>query len=59
MVPNNEQKNLTHENSGELGQESVTRRKIAKLVYIAPAVLAVIAASERPALAQSAMGPPQ
>jgi hypothetical protein len=56
MVP--EQNQLNQELSDQQTDGGVTRRSLAKKVaYIAPAVLAVIAAADRPALAAS-QGPP-
>ena len=56
MNPN--QKNLNQTESDQKTDASLSRRAIAKKVaYIAPAVLAVIAIGERPALAASTIQP--
>jgi hypothetical protein len=55
MTP--EKEALDRENSDQNADGSISRRAMAKkAAYIAPAVLAVIAVAERPALAQSGAG---
>ena len=51
---NSSENNPTPETSNQPSDDSVTRRDLArKAAYVAPAVLAVIAAAERPLIAQS------
>jgi hypothetical protein len=53
-----DQEKLSQKVSDRQIDGSVTRRTLArKLAYVAPAVLAVIAAADRPVLAQSGCGP--
>jgi len=56
---NSFQNHPTPESSNQSSDDSVTRRDLArKAAYVAPAVLAVIAAAERPLIAQSGGSPP-
>jgi hypothetical protein len=57
MTP--DQKNLNQKDPDQKTDASLSRRAIGKkALYVAPAVLAVIAVAERPALAQSGGPPP-
>jgi hypothetical protein len=56
MAP--DQNQLNDKVSDQQADGSVTRRSLArKVAYVAPAVLAVIAAADRPVLAGSGLGP--
>jgi hypothetical protein len=55
-----DQENLNQKVSDQQTDGSVSRRDLGrKLAYVAPAVLAVIAAADRPVLAQSGAIPPK